>query len=68
MPNPSKYSDKQKWMDDCMHQNRKVEGKPQDQSVAICLNMWHNKDKKKRKKSAGDILRGLAAALGGVPG
>lgn len=63
MPNPKKYKDKQKWMADCMHQNKTVEGKPQEQSVAICLNIWRNKDKKKRKKSAGDILRGLAAAL-----
>jgi hypothetical protein len=64
MPNPKNYKDKQVWMGDCMHQTKKVEGKPQDQSVAICLNKWRNKDKKKKvKKTAGEVIRCIAAAL-----
>lgn len=61
MPNPDKYSDKQKFMDDCMHQVKKVEGKPQDQAVGQCLSMWREKGKKKKKKKcASDILRKLS--------
>jgi hypothetical protein len=64
MPNPKKYTDKREWMDDCMHQTRKVEKKDQDQSVAICLSMWRNKDKKKgKRKQASDIIRCAAEAL-----
>lgn len=63
MPDIKKYDDKQKWMGDCMHQNKKVEGKGQAQSVAICLNMWRDKGKKKTRKKATDALRCAAAAL-----
>jgi len=42
MPDPKKYSDKNEWMDAFMRQTCKVEGKHQDQSVAICLSMWRN--------------------------
>lgn len=48
MPNPKKFDNKSDWMDSCMHQLRKVENKDQQQSVAICLNMWRDKDKKKK--------------------
>jgi len=58
MPDPKKYSDKNEWMDACMRQTCKVEGKPQDQSVAICLSMWRNKDKK--KNTAADYIRKAA--------
>jgi len=67
MPDPKKYSDKQDWMDDCMHQNVKEEGKLQGQSVAICLNTWRSKNKKKGKKKASDALRCAAAALTDEP-
>lgn len=43
MPNPKKYDDKDKFMEDCMHQTVDVENKPHDQGVAICLNMWKRK-------------------------
>lgn len=59
MPDPKSYDNKNEWMDACMHQVKKVEGKPQGQSVAICLSMWRNKDKKKKKKTAADIIRGI---------
>jgi len=62
MPNPSNYSDQNKWMDDCMHQMRKVEKKPQDQSVAVCLNRWREKDKKKKKCAAG-FIRAIAEGM-----
>jgi len=62
VPDPKKYSDKQDFMDDCMHQTKKVEGKPQAQSVAVCLNMWRNKGKKS-KKCASEALRCAAQAL-----
>lgn len=60
MPNPKKYKDKSKFMGDCMHQVKKVEGEPQDKAVAICLNMWAEKGK---KKSAADYLRALSKEL-----
>lgn len=53
MPNPRRYKDKSKFMQDCMHQTLKVEGKPQDQSVAMCLNMWRNKDKEASSEYGG---------------
>ena len=39
-------------MSDCMHQTVNVENKDQDQSIAICLNMWKQKGKKKKKESS----------------
>ena len=50
MPNPSHYKDQGSWMKDCLH-TRKAEGKDEshEQSVAVCLSMWHNKGKKKKK-------------------
>jgi len=66
MPDPTKYSDKQQWMGDCMHTLRREEGKPQGQAVAVCLNMWRNKGKKKGRKKASDALRCAAEALLGV--
>lgn len=45
MPNPEDFDSKDSWMDACMHQVKKVEGKPQDQAVAQCLSMWRSKDK-----------------------
>jgi len=61
MPNPKDFSDQNEWMDACMHQVKKVEGVPQDKAVAQCLAIWRDKDKKKKKKSAADILRGIAS-------
>lgn len=59
MPDPKGYKDKQEFMSDCMHQLRKVENKPQDQSVAICLSMWKNRGKKK-KSSVGEKIKKFA--------
>ena len=61
MPNPKNFSNQNDWMDACMHQVRKVEGKPQDQAVVQCLEMWRNKDKK--KKSAAQLLREIASSI-----
>jgi len=67
VPNPKQYKDKSKFMGDCMHQNLKVEDKSQDQAVAVCLNMWRERRKKRgkgnRKKSAGEFLMDAALAL-----
>ena len=65
MPNPNKYTDKQKFMEDCMHQVKTVEGKPQEQAVAQCLAMWRGKGKKKKKekKCASDLIRDLSQKL-----
>lgn len=66
MPDVGRYKDKKNWMADCMHQTLKVEGKKQDQAVAICLNMWRNRNKKKKgrvKKTAGGILRSVADSI-----
>ena len=42
MPNPRKYSNEKDFMSDCMRVTKK-EGKPHEQCVAQCLNMWKNK-------------------------
>jgi len=71
MPDPKKFKNKDGWMGACMHQLRRVEGKPQDQSVAICLDMWRNKDKKKKKNkkanevpmTMADYMRNLADSI-----
>jgi hypothetical protein len=66
MPNPSNYknTEKGKFMQDCMHQTLKVEKKDRDQSIAQCLGTWKNRNKKKRKKCASEILRSIVAKLG----
>jgi 2'-5' RNA ligase len=43
MPDPQKYKDEKEFMEDCMHQVKKVEGKPQDQALGQCFGMWENK-------------------------
>lgn len=44
MPNPSDYDSEENWMGACVPKMMD-EGKPQDQAVAACINMWENKDK-----------------------
>jgi|AACY02.16.fsa_nt_gi hypothetical protein len=61
MPDPKRFKNKSNFMDECMHTMRKEEDRPQDQSVAICLDMWRRKDKK--KKCASEALRCAAKAL-----
>ena len=64
MPDPKSFSDQNDWMDACMHTQVKGEGKPQQQSVAICLSMWKNRNKKKdKKKCAAEYVRELAHRL-----
>jgi hypothetical protein len=68
MPDPGEYKNEQDFMSDCMHQVKKVEGKPQDQAVAQCLSMWRQehggkKPKKKRSKGAFEIIREIAGRL-----
>lgn len=70
MPDPAKYKDHRKYMDTCMHQMVKVEGVPQSQAVAVCLNKWREehgtKDvgpAPKKKKCASEILRLIAEGL-----
>jgi hypothetical protein len=64
LPNPVKYKDKSKFMEDCMHQVKTVEGEPQEVSVGKCLGMWKNKEKK--KKCASDIIRELSNRLSNI--
>jgi len=67
MPDPNDFKTKKNWMGACMRQNLKVEGKEQDQAVAICLNMWREKHKKKvrkpARKKASEAVRSAAEAL-----
>lgn len=62
MPNPKSYSNQQDWMDACMSaqkdegKNMKDEG-DRKQAVAICLNMW--RDRNKKKKSAAEYIRSI---------
>ena len=62
MPDVSKFKSKNDWMDACMHQVKKVEGKPQNEAVGRCLGEWAGKGKKK-KKCASDILRKIAEEI-----
>jgi len=48
MPNPKKYKSQKKFMCDCLHQTVTVEGRKKDQGLAMCLNMWKNRGKKKK--------------------
>lgn len=54
MPDVKDYkkNEKQKFMDDCMHQVDTVEKKPHDQSVAQCLGMWGEKGKSKKRSAS----------------
>lgn len=66
MPNPAKYKDKAKYMEDCMHQTRKVEKLPQGQSVAVCLSRWREEkggNKPKKKEGTHHLLRNLARMI-----
>ena len=67
MPNPAKYKDKKKFMEDCIHQTLHVEKKNKDQSLAQCLNMWRDKNKGK-KCCLADDLRIIGMALEEVEG
>jgi len=49
MPNPNNYTNKENFMSDCLRQTINVENKDRDQGIAMCLNMWKNKGKKKKK-------------------
>jgi len=60
MPNPKKYKNKNKLMGECMHQVETVEGKPHEQAVAQCLQMWRDKGK---KKCASELIRELSYKL-----
>jgi hypothetical protein len=61
MPNPKEFDNQKDWMDACMHQRKTVEKKDedQDQSVAICLNMWRDKDKKSARKIVASFLEAI---------
>jgi hypothetical protein len=56
MPDPNKYTNKQDWMDACMHHLRRNEGKKQEESVAQCVGMWATKGKKKKKKKSAALF------------
>jgi len=45
MPEPKDYDNKEDWMTACIP-TRIDEGDEQDQAVAVCMNMWNDKDKK----------------------
>jgi hypothetical protein len=61
MPDPGKYKNKAHYMEDCMHQTVKQEGKSRNHGVAQCLSMWRQeKGGKKPKKASYDILLMLA--------
>lgn len=66
MPDPKKYKSKANFMGDCLHtvkqEKGSIKGKKLAPAVSKCLGMWSSK-----KKSAADVLRGLADILGGVP-
>jgi hypothetical protein len=44
MPNPSDYDSQDKWMAVCVPKMMD-EGKPNEQAVAACMNMWETQDK-----------------------
>jgi 2'-5' RNA ligase len=59
MPDPKDYSNEKDFMHDSIKTNIQ-EGKPKDQAVAISINVWKNRNKKKKMSS---ILRSLAVKL-----
>lgn len=63
MPDPNKFDNKRDWMDACMHQCVRVEGKDQKESVGQCLGMWASKMKKKKKASARRVLASYLEAI-----
>ena len=42
-PDPSNFSSRRSWMEECVPQLID-EGNDQDQAVAICSNMWENRN------------------------
>lgn len=50
MPEPQNYQDESEWMAVCV-QKRIEEGDEQEQSVAVCLQMWRDKDNKSEQLS-----------------
>lgn len=69
MPDPKKFDNQRDWMNDCMHQLRREEGKEQDESVAQCLNQWRDKNKKKARHVVASFLEAVDKESGifGVP-
>lgn len=67
MPDPGKYKSKANYMEECMHQTRKIEKLPQDQSLGICLGRWRKekggKKPPRKKKGTHILLRILAQRL-----
>lgn len=63
MPDPKKFDSKDDWMGACMHQTKTVEGKPQDQAVAICLSLWREKGEKKASNRITESLDKIADSL-----
>jgi len=54
MPDPGKYKNKQKFISDCIPMVLQEGGKNQEQAAGKCYGMWKNR--KKKKKSASDIV------------
>jgi HK97 family phage prohead protease len=79
MPNVSDYDNEQDWMHACVPAMLD-EGKPQDQAVAACMNIWRNRDKRyaehkpmeyksfvhQVKQVDGRTVTGFAAIFGNV--
>jgi hypothetical protein len=64
MPDPAKFTSKKNFMEECMHQTRKVEKLPQDQSIAVCLSKWREEKggkKPPRKKQGTHMLLKILA-------
>ena len=59
MPNPAKYRDQKKWMNDCMHQMH-IEHKDKEHALAQCLNQWRQKGK---KCCLADTLKDIGASM-----
>jgi len=66
MPDPKKFENQRDWMDACMHQLRKVENKEQDESVAQCINIWRDKNKKRARHVVASFLEAIYKKNAGI--
>jgi hypothetical protein len=61
LPDPKKFKDQKHFMEECMHTTLHKEKKSPEQGAAQCLNMWRDRNKKKKATwvSLSDVIRNL---------
>lgn len=67
MPNPKLYKNQKQWMKDCLHQTMHMERKEREQSIAQCLQMWRDREKKKKKELARNVAASWLNSARAIP-